>query len=91
MTQEGFLVLKGSMWPKEITLSWKKRWINEKREDLINKWIIREEGNEIVFLKDYLFTSPSTWATFIAGNPLNGRIIWKNKNGKTLDEIERNS
>lgn len=91
LTQEGFLVLEGSMWPKEITLSWKKRWINEKREDLINKWIIREEGNEIIFLKDYLFTSPSTWATFIAGNPLNGRIVWKNKDGKTLDEIERNS
>ncbi len=91
LTQEGFLVLKGSMWPKEISLSWKKRWINEKREDLINKWIIREEGNEIVFLKDYLFTSPSTWASMITGMPMNGWITWKNKDGKTLDEIERNS
>ena len=69
----------------------KKRWINEKREDLINKWIIKEGDNEIVFLKDYLFTSPSTWASMITGMPMNGWVTWKNKDGKTLDEIERNS
>lgn len=89
LTQEGFLILKGSIGPKGITLAWKRRWVDKKRENLINKWIIKIQGNDIIFLEDYLFTSPSTWATVIAGNPLNGWITWKNKNGKTLDEIER--
>lgn len=51
------------------------------------------EVNEVVRLRDYLFSPPSpyTLARVMAENQLNGRIIWKNKNGKTLDEIERNS
>jgi hypothetical protein len=27
----------------------------------------------------------------ITGMPMNGWVTWKNKDGKTLDEIERNS
>lgn len=90
-TQEGFLVLKGSRWPKELASNMKKNGWQSKREKLISKWIISEQGDDIVFLKDCLFSSPSTWATIIAGNPLNWRNAWKNSQGKTLDQLERSS
>lgn len=82
-TNEGFVVLKDSMiemndsetLPKSIKLL---------RDTL-------RENNEIVngrIIKDYLFNSPSYAAMFILGMSRNGRTEWKNKDGRTLKELD---
>ena len=44
----------------------------------------------IFFLqKDYLFKSPSIAGGVTLGMRVNGWSCWKNKDGKTLDEIYR--
>ena len=35
------------------------------------------------------FTSPSSAAMFVLGGSTNGWVEWKNKDGKTLDELFR--
>lgn len=35
------------------------------------------------------FTSPSSAAMFVLDSSTNGRVEWKNKDGKTLDELFR--
>ena len=40
------------------------------------------------FTRDYMFSSPSTAASIVRGSSANGRVEWKNQQGKTLAEIE---
>ncbi|WP_427137637.1 DUF4357 domain-containing protein [Psychrobacillus psychrodurans] len=49
----------------------------------------KDDNNRVIFLKDYPFNSPSAASTFINQSPSNGWVDWKNKNGKTLDELKR--
>ncbi len=59
--------------------------------ELVQKGIVREEEEEIVFLEDYLGSSPSFAASLLMGRSTNGWTKWKMSNGKTLDEMERKS
>jgi signal peptidase I len=60
-TNEWFIVLKWSRWPKTLVDSMiKNKWYAfRNRPKLMEKWIIKEDGDEIVFQEDYLFKSPS--------------------------------
>ncbi|AHB41676.1 hypothetical protein P148_SR1C00001G0888 [candidate division SR1 bacterium RAAC1_SR1_1] len=89
--EDGFLVLKGSSGPKEMVKSTieNERMAFRHRPILLEKGIIKEEGENIIFLSDYLFTSPSSASDIIVGRDTNGWIVWKDKDGKTLDENER--
>ena len=88
---EWFLVLKWSFWPLELQKGvFKMKWYSYRnRPLLLEKWIIKEENWNIIFTKDHLFNSPSSSASFISWASLNWWIEWKNKEWKTLDEIER--
>lgn len=59
-------------------------------EGLIRKF--NEENNEEAggghFTQDFRFSSPSTAAGVLVGGASNGRIAWKNANGKTLKAIQ---
>lgn len=59
--------------------------------ELVQKGIIREDEEEILFLEDYLSSSPSFAASLLMGRSANGWREWKMSNGKTLDEMERKS
>lgn len=86
-TNEGIVVRKGSEVAKEsspgLSIGYK-----ELREKLIqtNQLIIGE--GKFIFNDDVVFDSPSQACAVILGYNVNGRIIWKNKQGKTLKEIE---
>lgn len=79
-SQDGMTVIKGSRIASSSTKSFSNgRLLNELKETKI----IDDEG---IFVKDYTFTKPSTAASIVALQPANGWIMWKRKDGKTLDE-----
>lgn len=81
----GFTVLKGSIISKSHvqSLVWK-----EKREKLLKEYTV-VDGDNLVLASDKTFSSPSTAADFCIGSSNNGWLVWKDKNGQTLDAIYR--
>jgi hypothetical protein len=90
-TNEWFIVLKWSKWPNTLVDSMinNKWYAYRNRPKLINEWIIEEKWNEIIFLKDHIFNSPSWPWDILTWRSTNWWTIWKNKDWKTLDEVER--
>jgi len=85
---DGFVVLKGS----KATLQETKTagiWVTGNRKRLKEANILVQENGIYIFKEDYLFGSPSTAAATVLGRRANGWMEWKNKEGKTLDELKR--
>lgn len=82
-TSEGFVVLEGSQIEvidsNVIPISLQKL-----RKELIDTNVIKDG----VLQEKQLFSSPSYAAAFVLGMNTNGRTDWKNKDGKTLKELE---
>jgi len=87
-TPEGFVVLKGSRGKRADgpTLTDANRRF---RQQLINSSTMRETGKDVVFVKDHVFRSPSMAALALLGRTSNGWKEWKDKDGRTLDEVKR--
>ena len=85
-TSGGFTVYAGSQAVLEHRPSAKRRKL--KREQLVEKGLLRSDGNYLLFTKDVEFGSPSTAAAVVRGGASNGLTSWKNSSGKTLKEIE---
>ena len=87
-----FVVFKGST-AKPVMNSVldnpKRVWIINFRKRLEESQVLSRKGDEFVFEKDYVFNTPSTAAAIVLGVSANGWIEWKDKNGKTLDELKR--
>jgi hypothetical protein len=85
------VVLAGSTGPWEMAEHVIKRrfYACRNRPKLLQSGVIAERGDSIVFLKDHLFGSPSSAASFVTGSSHDGWICWKDEEGKTLDENER--
>lgn len=88
-TQEGFVVLKGSIGRKENVPSIIGTRDERFRIKLLETGVMRSEGDTVVFEKDHLFRSPSMAAVALMGRTANGWIDWKTKDGKTLDAVKR--
>ncbi len=84
-TEEGFIVFKGSQSSEEFkkasTQSLRNKWNELRNQKIVDNGI---------FLKDIIFSSPSTAAAMILGRNANGLREWKNKDGKSLKEIMNN-
>ena len=81
----GFTILKGSIIAKTSTTSlvWK-----EKREKLLKEYTV-VKGDILELESDKTFSSPSTAADFCIGSSNNGWLVWKDKDGQTLDDVYR--
>jgi len=88
-TEEGFVVLKDSSGRLENVLSIAGTADEKLRQSLVADGNVRVDGNRIIFNHDKLFSSPSKAAVALMGTTANGWIVWKNKEGKTLDEVIR--
>jgi hypothetical protein len=88
-TQEGFVVLKGSIGRKENVASIIGTATERFRIKLIDSGVVQTKGDTVVFEKDHLFRSPSMAAIALTGRTANGWIEWKTKDGKTLDALKR--
>lgn len=88
-TNSGFVVYKGSEAVVDMRPAGKdKSWLVKRRDLLKSKGVIVLKNNKFVFTKDEEFSSPSTAAALICGGSANGLIVWKDKGGKTLKELE---
>jgi len=89
MTNEGFIVYKGSTASTRISNAVKKR--NERIiSSLIQSGHMSKISEELFrFEKDYIFNSPSAASDLIAGNATSGWVLWKTKQGKTLRDVEK--
>ena len=84
---EKFEVLEGS----EIDMSRKCHSdnIEKQRRTAIQNGDIVLNGDKYILNVSVPFTSPSSAAMFVLGGSTNGWVEWKNKDGKTLDEMYR--
>ena len=84
---EKFIVLKGSIARSEPTKH--KRASNELkfRDKLIDEGIIEDRNGILTFVKDYGFNSPSTAADIVSLGSNSGWKVWKNREGKALEEV----
>lgn len=88
-TDDGLVVLKDSVANLELSASAQNGWVETLRNKLIKSDVIEARGNTYLFLKDHIFDSPSAAAAAVLGRHANGWTAWVNKDGKTLDELER--
>lgn len=91
-TSEGFVVRKGSIGRRENVPSIIGTAGERLRARLLESGVMRPEGDaSLIFERDHLFRSPSMAALSLMGRSANGWVEWKNKEGKTLDAIKRQS
>ena len=88
LIDEGFLVHKGSTCVKEATRN-ASSWVTGIRERLIKDGVLQDTGEFLTFQDDQDFKSLSAAAATVLGRQANGWTEWKNKSGKTLDELKR--
>jgi len=90
-TPQGFVVQLGSFASKEEVPSLKAHfaYVSELRADLLKSGVLVPDGTMLRFAQDYTFNSPSLASTVVLGRSSNGRIDWKDQNGKTLKEIQQ--
>jgi hypothetical protein len=89
LTPSGFVVLKGSQAVlNERASSQKYPWPLNMRQRLKDEGVLSVIEGCLEFIRDEEFSSPSAAAAVIHGGHANGLTAWKNKNGKTLKEIE---
>lgn len=82
-TSEGFVVLEGSQ-IEVIDSNVIPASLQKLRKELIDTNVIKDG----ILREKQLFSSPSYAAAFVIGRNTNGRMDWKDKNGKTLKELE---
>lgn len=89
LSPNGFVVLKGSQAVlTERASSQKWPWAMNMRQRLKDEGVLVAKSDAFEFVNDAEFTSPSSAAAVIHGGHANGLTAWKDKNGKTLKEIE---
>ncbi|MGK0285873.1 MAG: hypothetical protein ACI9GM_000915 [Salibacteraceae bacterium] len=89
MTNDGFVVYQGSIFQGDEVNSLNK-YNSQKRKSLEDQKILKPIKDHLELAQDHIFTSPSAASAAVLGRPANGWTHWKNKEGKTLDEVKRN-
>ena len=82
-------MLKGSRGRVENVASIQGKSHERYRDQLVTEGIMVALDGAYVFTRDHLFSSPSMAALAVMGRSANGWLEWKAANGKTLDELKR--
>lgn len=88
-TEEGFVVLNGSIGRKDNVPSIIGTAGARLRDRLLESGTMRVQGETVIFGRDHLFKSPSMAALALLGRTCNGWIDWKTEDGRTLDAVKR--
>jgi hypothetical protein len=84
---EGFVVRAGSQAVKDEVASI-HAYLTDLRQALLTQGVLQDSGAIYRLTQDYTFNSPSTAAGVMLGRSANGRIEWKDAQGRTLKEIQ---
>lgn len=87
LTDEGVVVLKDSEALPQIKETLTPGYKKIKR-DLIDSGKLTRVNGKLILQVDYLFNSPSAAAGILIGQASNGRVLWKDHNGRTIAQIE---
>jgi len=87
-TSEGILVLAGSKGRPGMRPS-ARPGIGAQRDALQAEGVISVGEQNLVFLKDHLFGSPSAAGCVLIGGENNGRISWRNAKGQSISDLEQ--
>ena len=87
---QGFVVRKDSQAVKTETNSI-HAYMHELREELVRRGVLIDNGECYRVTQDYVFNSPSTAAGVLLGRATNGRVDWKDAEGRTLKELQQAS
>jgi hypothetical protein len=87
-TDDGFLVFQDSTCHPKFVPSASK-YVKDTRKRILNLKVIELRDDVYVFIKDYLFPSPSQAAAAVLARNTNGWTQWKDSKGRTLDELKR--
>lgn len=85
-TEEGLLLYKGAICKKDLH---KGTDHIAKRDELIASGTLKLQNGHYILQDNTIFSSVSSAAALVLGRRANGWSEWKNKSGKTLDELER--
>lgn len=88
-TSEGFVVLKGSVGRLENMKSLNGHAYEGLKSELIRSGDCKPDGDQVIFQRDRLFSSPSAAAVAILGRPANGWKDWKTQDDQTLHKLFR--
>ncbi|MFZ2545153.1 MAG: GIY-YIG nuclease family protein [Candidatus Saccharimonadales bacterium] len=85
-----FIVLAGSVIDKTYAPSWAKNWPKSlaERSELFEKYG-KDLGKTVELAENVPFKSPNHAGGFVTGHSINAWTTWKNKDGKTMDEVMR--
>lgn len=78
-----FKLLKGSIISSTISNAFNRQ---ATYNEIINNYCNYSEGKYLLKM-DYVFKSPSTASSVVLGRSSNGWLDWKNKEGKSLDDV----
>jgi hypothetical protein len=81
----GFVVLAGSQVARDYVPS-AQGYLVTMRAALQQRGVIVQNGDGLKMGQDYTFDSPSTAAGVVLGRSSNGRVEWKDADGRTLKE-----
>lgn len=84
---DGFVVRAGSQAVKAEAPSIHS-YLSHLRQSLLAQGVLVPDATGYRLTQDYAFNSPSTAAGVLLGRSANGRIEWKDANGRTLKDIQ---
>ena len=84
VTAEGFVVFAGATLNEKMSVKSLSAGMQKQRKKLFDS----SKVNNLVTTEDILFSSSSAAADFILGYSVSGPRTWKNKDGRTLKELE---
>jgi hypothetical protein len=87
---QGFVVKAGSQATGEVVESMAQyaAYAVSMRQELIELGVLAQHGSEYAFTQDYTFSSPSTAACVVLGRSANGRLEWKDAQGRSLKALQ---
>lgn len=85
---DGFIVFKGSR-ARLTEVASIHKYMSDLRQQLQQRSVLVKEGGGLVFTQDYRFGSPSTAAGVLVGASANGRLAWRDTEGRTLKVLQQ--
>jgi hypothetical protein len=87
---QGFVVRAGSQATVQVSPSLLEHFPGTvaKRQELIDLGVLAPQGSDYVFSQDFAFSSPSLASSVVLGRSSNGRMDWKDAQGRALKLLQ---